>query len=120
MLQQINTLLTTIRPDAVSLCDAFNWRDSQLDSTLGREDGSVYEAIYEQAKKSPLNQSETMLGWEDFSQVIDLEFLRDGMRTQRAGTTPVAIPTTGGQSATTDSYGVGAVVVPAVVSSAKL
>merc|ERR1712048_1335764 len=107
-----------IRPDAVALVDAFGWTDEQLSSTLGRRDGNVYEAIYEQAKKSPLNQSETMLGWEDFSQVIDLDFLRDGMRTQRAGTTPVAIPTKG-QSATTDSYGVGAVVVPAVVSSAK-
>ena len=87
MLEQINTLLTDIRPDAVALCDAFGWRDSQLDSTLGRSDGAVYEAIYEQAKKSPLNQSETMVGWEDLSKVIDLDFLREGMKRQHAGDT---------------------------------
>lgn len=87
ILEQINSVLTDVRPDAVALCDAFNWRDSQLDSTLGRSDGAVYEAIYEQAKKSPLNQSDTMLGWEDLSKVINLDFLREGMTRQRADDT---------------------------------
>jgi len=85
MLEQINRLLTDIRPDSVALCDGFGWRDSQLDSTLGRSDGAVYEAIYEQAKKSPLNQSDTMVGWEDFSKILNLDFLREGMKRQRAG-----------------------------------
>lgn len=43
----------------------------------------VYEDIYSQALKSPLNQSPKMVGWDRFSQVLDLEILREGMRTQR-------------------------------------
>lgn len=82
---RINDLLSELRPDAVALCDAFGFEDSALDSTLGRFDGAVYEAIYEEAKKNPLNQSDTMLGWEDFSQILNLDFLREGMQTQRAG-----------------------------------
>jgi len=85
ILERINEILTEVRPDAVALTDAFGWTDIQLNSTLGREDGSVYEAIYEEAKKSPLNKSERMLGWEDFSQILDLNILRKGMSTQRAG-----------------------------------
>jgi len=85
IMERINTLLTEIRPDAVSLVDAFGNSDVQLGSTLGRYDGDVYEAIYEEAKKSPLNQAEVMLGWEDFSPNLDLDFLRDGKKVQHAG-----------------------------------
>lgn len=85
VMERINTLLTEIRPDAVALVDAFGASNEQLGSTLGRYDGDVYEAIYEEAKKSPLNQSEVMLGWEDFSPNLDLDFLREGKKTQHAG-----------------------------------
>lgn len=84
VLDRINAVLSELRPDAVSLCDAFDWKDSALDSTLGRFDGAVYEAIYDEAKKNPMNQSDVMLGWEDFSKILDLDFLREGMKTQRA------------------------------------
>ena len=39
----------------------------------------VYEAIYREAKKSPLNQSDKMVGWEAISPVLDLDFLREGI-----------------------------------------
>ena len=39
----------------------------------------VYEAIYREAKKSPLNQSNKMVGWEAISPVLDLDFLREGI-----------------------------------------
>ena len=29
---------------------------------------------------------EVMLGWEDLGKVVDLDFLREGMKRQRAGT----------------------------------
>lgn len=43
-------------------------------------------------KKSPLNQSEIMLGWEDLSKVLDLDLLRAGMKRQRAGDALPAAP----------------------------
>jgi acyl-CoA oxidase len=96
ILDRINTILTELRPDAVSLVDAFGFTDSQLNSTLGRYDGAVYEAIYEEAKKSPLNQSNAMVGWEHLSQVLDLDFLREGMKIQRAGAPGAAMHTVAG------------------------
>ena len=50
-----------IRPQAVPLVDAFEFTDHILDSCLGRYDGRVYEALYDWAKKSPLNQSEVTI-----------------------------------------------------------
>ena len=47
--------MLSIRPDAVALVDSFGFLDMQLHSTIGRKDGKVYEAIYAQAKKNPLN-----------------------------------------------------------------
>ena len=37
---------------------------------------AVYEAIYEEARKSPLN-GKHMVGWEKFSEVLDLDFIKD-------------------------------------------
>eukprot|EP00931_Biecheleriopsis_adriatica_P042963 TRINITY_DN24525_c0_g1_i2.p1 TRINITY_DN24525_c0_g1~~TRINITY_DN24525_c0_g1_i2.p1 ORF type:complete len:684 (+),score=155.84 TRINITY_DN24525_c0_g1_i2:41-2092(+) len=75
--ERIVQLLGDIRPDAVVLVDSFGYQDRHLKSTLGRFDGNVYEAIYEEAKKSPLNQSEVMLGWSDLAKILDLQMLRD-------------------------------------------
>jgi len=85
MLARINRLLGEIRPDAVALTDGFGITDWNLKSTLGRYDGKIYEAIYEEAKLSPLNQSAKMIGWEKFAQVLDLDFIRKGMQEQRQG-----------------------------------
>ncbi|XP_077990252.1 peroxisomal acyl-coenzyme A oxidase 1-like [Glandiceps talaboti] len=55
---QIPVVLATIRPNAVALVDAFDFRDEFLGSVLGRYDGNVYEKMYEWAKESPLNKEE--------------------------------------------------------------
>ena len=82
--QRIATLLSEIRPDAVPLVDAFGFLDLQLKSTLGRFDGNVYEAIYNEAKKNPLNGSGPMVGWDKLSTVLDLDFLDETAKVQRA------------------------------------
>jgi acyl-CoA oxidase len=56
--QRILELLTVIRPNAVALVDAFDFKDATLGSVLGRYDGNVYENLFEWAKKSPLNKTE--------------------------------------------------------------
>ncbi|CAH0592214.1 unnamed protein product [Chrysodeixis includens] len=48
-------LLGKVRPNAVGLVDAFDFRDQILNSTLGAYDGRVYERLMEEALKSPLN-----------------------------------------------------------------
>ena len=73
---RIGTLMNEIRPDAVPLCDAFGFLDSQLNSTIGRYDGDVYTHIVEEARKNPLNQTTSMVGWDNFSKVLNLEFLK--------------------------------------------
>lgn len=49
-------VLANIRPNAVGLVDGFDFPDRVLGSALGVYDGNVYEKLYEEAKKSPLNQ----------------------------------------------------------------
>ena len=57
-------LLDAVRPDAVTLVDAWDFPDSRLKSTLGRYDGQVYTAILDAAKKDPLNATEVGPGYE--------------------------------------------------------
>lgn len=52
----LETLLTDLRPNAVGIVDGFDYCDEVLSSTLGAYDGRVYERLFEEAKKSPLNQ----------------------------------------------------------------
>jgi len=85
VLDRINQLLEQIRPDAVALTDGFGMADSHLKSSIGRYDGNVYEAVYAEARRSPLNQSPKMQGWDRFAEVLDLDFLREGMAEQRQG-----------------------------------
>lgn len=50
-------LLAEIRPHAVRLVDAWKFSDWQLDSSLGRYDGGVYEDMFRRASEdNPLNQ----------------------------------------------------------------
>ena len=76
---RVNALLLEIRPDVVALTDAFGYTDYSLASTIGRADGNVYEAIYNEAKLSPLNQSPTMVGWEQLKPILDLDFIKKGV-----------------------------------------
>lgn len=49
-------LLEDIRPHAVRLVDAWDFPDWQLDSSLGRHDGKVYEDMFYRASElNPLN-----------------------------------------------------------------
>lgn len=50
-------LLDEFRSNAVATVDAFDIRDEILDSPLGAYDGNVYERLFIEANKSPLNQA---------------------------------------------------------------
>jgi len=84
VVRALNDILTELRPEAVALVDSLGLTDSQLHSTLGREDGKVYEAIYEEAKLNPLNQSK-MVGWDHLAPMLDLDFMRKTAAVQRQG-----------------------------------
>lgn len=49
-------ILADIRPNAVGIVDGFDIPDKVLCSTLGAYDGNVYERLFAEAQKSPLNQ----------------------------------------------------------------
>lgn len=52
----VMNLLAEIRPHAVRLVDAWKFPDWQLDSSLGRADGKVYEDMFHRASElNPLN-----------------------------------------------------------------
>jgi acyl-CoA oxidase len=72
-------LLDKLRPDAVPLVDAFDFPDKVLCSAIGGYDGNVYEALYESAVKSPLNQKDPFEGYSEVLRpYLDLEFLQRG------------------------------------------
>jgi len=55
--QAVMTLLEEIRPHAVRLADAWAFPDWQIDSSLGRADGRVYEDMFKRASEdNPLNE----------------------------------------------------------------
>uniref|UniRef100_A0A1L8DYW9 Acyl-coenzyme A oxidase n=2 Tax=Nyssomyia neivai TaxID=330878 RepID=A0A1L8DYW9_9DIPT len=54
--KRLEDVLARIRPNAVAIVDGFDFPDEVLRSALGAYDGNVYERIYEDAMKSPLNQ----------------------------------------------------------------
>lgn len=51
----LEELLAAIRPNAVGIVDGFDISDEILSSALGAYDGNVYERLFEEASKSPLN-----------------------------------------------------------------
>ncbi|XP_021378180.1 peroxisomal acyl-coenzyme A oxidase 1-like [Mizuhopecten yessoensis] len=55
---KLMALMKEIRHNAVALVDAFDYPDALLSSCLGRYDGNVYQALYDYAKSSPLNQKD--------------------------------------------------------------
>ncbi|CAK9114223.1 A chain [Durusdinium trenchii] len=73
----IEQLLESIRPNAVALVDAFDIPDRVLNSTLGRKDGNVYEALYDAARNSSLNKKPVFEGYERVLRPhLDLDFLK--------------------------------------------
>jgi len=115
IMDRIHVLLDRIRPDAVGLVDALGFDDEQLKSTLGRYDGNVYEAIYEEAKVSPLNRTPKMVGWEALSKVLDLDFIKGGIG-QRVLAKEQAAPSSSELGATIS----GASALQPVFAAAKL
>lgn len=63
--QQVIDLLEQVRPEAVSLVDAFALPDYFLHSALGRYDGKVYESMTEMAEREPLNHSLVVDGYDE-------------------------------------------------------
>jgi acyl-CoA oxidase len=54
--KSVMKLLEEIRPHALRLVDAWQFPDWQLDSSLGRKDGKVYEDLFYRASElNPLN-----------------------------------------------------------------
>nr|CAB3466674.1 unnamed protein product [Digitaria exilis] len=64
--EQLGKLYTQVRPNAVALVDAFNYTDHYLGSVLGRYDGNVYPALYEEAWKDPLNETVVPEGYHQY------------------------------------------------------
>ncbi|KAG1232540.1 hypothetical protein G6F68_019116 [Rhizopus microsporus] len=63
--QQVIELLDKVRPEAVSLVDAFALPDYFLHSALGRYDGRVYESMTEMAEREPLNHTLVVDGYKE-------------------------------------------------------
>lgn len=70
------TIILQLRPNVVSLVDAFNYTDHYLGSVLGRYDGNVYPSLYEQAWKDPLNESVVPEGYEEYIRPVLKQQLR--------------------------------------------
>ncbi len=58
---ELKRICSRIRKDCVSLVDSFYFTDEYLDSTIGRYDGHVYDALYEAVLDEPLNSSDVVL-----------------------------------------------------------
>uniref|UniRef100_A0A1D1Z8Z8 Acyl-coenzyme A oxidase n=1 Tax=Anthurium amnicola TaxID=1678845 RepID=A0A1D1Z8Z8_9ARAE len=68
--EQLRSLYTQVRPNAVALVDAFNYTDQYLGSALGRYDGNVYPTLYAEAWKDPLNESDVPVGYQEYIRPI--------------------------------------------------
>ncbi|XP_014241955.1 probable peroxisomal acyl-coenzyme A oxidase 1 [Cimex lectularius] len=61
-----NSLLTAIRPNAIPIVDSFDISDKVLQSAIGAYDGNVYERLFSEAKKSPLNSQPVPAAFEKY------------------------------------------------------
>lgn len=62
----LEELLILIRPNAVGLVDSFDFRDEVISSALGAYDGNVYERLFEETRKSPLNAEPVNKSFKEF------------------------------------------------------
>jgi len=74
--EAVALILNEQRGNVVALVDAFDWPDSVLNSTLGRSDGNVYEALFEAALNAPLNTATPFKGYEELRKSLDVDFLK--------------------------------------------
>jgi len=72
--EAVKKALSDMIPEAVGLVDAWEFSDFELNSTLGRSDGKVYEAIFEATLSDPVNQGKNgkaiSLGYEEYIRPI--------------------------------------------------
>ncbi|CAL5436943.1 unnamed protein product [Camellia sinensis] len=76
---QLRSLYSQVRPNAIALVDAFNYTDHFLGSILGCYDGNVYPKLYEAAWKDPLNDSVVPEGYHEYIRPL----LKQNLRTAR-------------------------------------
>ncbi|KAG2332706.1 hypothetical protein Bca4012_017727 [Brassica carinata] len=74
--QQLRSLYSQVRPNAVALVDAFDYTDHYLGSVLGRYDGNVYPKLFEEALKDPLNDSVVPDGYREYIRPLIKQKLR--------------------------------------------
>ncbi|XP_039056990.1 peroxisomal acyl-coenzyme A oxidase 1-like [Hibiscus syriacus] len=74
--EQLRSLYSQVRPNAIALVDAFNYTDHYLGSVLGRYDGNVYPKLYEEAWKDPLNETVVPDGYHDYIRPILKQHIR--------------------------------------------
>lgn len=76
--EAIRQVLAEIRPNAVTLVDAFGIPDGVLKSTIGRYDGNVYEALFDAAQRSTLNQTDPFDGYQYLKPHLNSKLLAHG------------------------------------------
>ncbi|KAI7993722.1 Peroxisomal acyl-coenzyme A oxidase 1 [Camellia lanceoleosa] len=76
---QLRSLYSQVRPNAIALVDAFNYTDHFLGSILGCYDGNVYPKLYEAAWKDPLNDSVVLEGYHEYIRLL----LKQNLHTTR-------------------------------------
>ncbi|KAJ0391967.1 hypothetical protein P43SY_007526 [Pythium insidiosum] len=64
--QQLLALLPIVRKNAVLLTDAWDFTDFEINSTIGRYDGDIYNAMVRRAEDEPLNKSQVPESYEEF------------------------------------------------------
>ncbi|XP_060825331.1 probable peroxisomal acyl-coenzyme A oxidase 1 [Bombus pascuorum] len=63
---RLEYLLMTIRRNAVGIVDGFDFDDHILCSALGAYDGNVYERLFQEAMRSPLNRETVNMSFEKY------------------------------------------------------
>jgi acyl-CoA oxidase len=72
-------VMAELRDDCVALVDAFDYPDFVLKSAIGRYDGNVYEALFDAAQKSTLNQIDPFDGYKEYLKPhLNHELLKKG------------------------------------------
>ncbi|MFO0515361.1 MAG: acyl-CoA dehydrogenase, partial [bacterium] len=74
----LNETLDELRPDAIGLVDAFDFPDTVLKSTIGRYDGNIYEALFDSAQRSTLNQKDPYDGYKYLQPHTNKTLLKTG------------------------------------------
>ncbi|KAJ1386478.1 Acyl-CoA oxidase, C-terminal [Sesbania bispinosa] len=75
--EQLRSLYSQVRPNAIALVDAFNYTDHYLGSVLGRSDGDVYPNLYKEAWNDPLNDSVVPDGFQEYIRPMLKQQLRN-------------------------------------------